>query len=203
MEKADQCVRGLFDAAPEHARAFGFREKVAHTRRVVMWAKRLLRAERADPDVLLMAATFHDVGYTVSPENHPARGAEICAKYLAENGCGAGYIARVADCVRRHDDKSLLRDPKTPPELVLLIEADCLDETGAMSVLRDGLTQGAYGGNYRRVYDRMLERSIYKKAGIFPCVTETARKIWTEKQRLYLAFAKSLADDLGEKGGTE
>lgn len=194
---ADRYVKGLFDASPGHALAFGFREKYAHTQRVVLWARRLLKTELADGDVLLMAATFHDVGYAVSPENHPARGAEICERYLRENGCSADFVARVADCVRRHADKSQLRAPGAPRELVLLIEADCLDETGAMSVLRDALSEGT-GGGYRQTYERLLQRSIFKKPGEFPCATETARKIWTEKQRLYLEFVKSLAEDLGE-----
>jgi putative nucleotidyltransferase with HDIG domain len=200
MEQADGYVRGIFDAAPEHTQAFGFREKYAHTKRVVCWAQRLLKTEKADADVLLMAALFHDVGYAVSPEGHPARGAEICAAYLREVGYEEAFVARVADCVRRHDDKSLLRDPTTPRELILLIEADCLDETGALSVLRDALTEGTCCGDYRRTYERLLQRSIWKRPGRFPCVTRTARRIWTEKRRLYFEIVKSLAKDLGESG---
>ncbi len=200
--QADRYVKALFDAAPAHAGAFGFRHKYAHTQRVVHWANRLLRTERADAEVLLMAATFHDVGYTVSPDNHPAHGAEICEKYLLGHGFDAAFTSRVADCVRRHDDKALLDDPGTPMELILLIEADCLDETGAMSILRDALALGARGGDYRQVYDRLLERSIFRVPDRFPCATKTARNIWRNKQQFYFTFVKNLAEDLGEMGGT-
>lgn len=86
LSRADRYVKGLFEASPRHAREFGFREKYAHTQRVVLWAKRLLKTEPADAYLLLTAAIFHDAGYAVSPENHPARGAEICESYLVKGG---------------------------------------------------------------------------------------------------------------------
>ena len=169
LARADRYVKDLFDASPGHAGAFGFREKYGHTQRVVQWARRLLETERADADVVLMAAVFHDVGYTVSPEGHPARGADISETYLRENGYGAAFAAHIANCVRNHDDKSRLRDPGAPMELILLIEADCLDETGALSVLRDALLEGASGkGDYLRTYERLIRGAFSENPATFP-----------------------------------
>ena len=148
---------------------------------------------------MLYAAIFHDVGYTISSNNHPEHSAEICEKYLFENGFDGVFIERVLDCILKHDSKELLNDEATSKEVILLIEADCLDESGAMSVLRDALSEGFIGDtSYNKTYKRLLDRGIMQPHNNFFCVTETAKKIWQEKKKLYLDFVESLKIDLTE-----
>ena len=199
LELADSYVKTIFENHPEHAVNYKFREKYSHTKRVVAWAKRLLLHEKADADVLLYAAVFHDVGYTVSPANHPVHSAEICSKYLYLNGFDDAFIQRVLDCILKHDNKELLKDDETSIEIILLIEADCLDESGAMSVLRDALSEGlTENTSYSKTYQRLLERRIMQPLNNLFCKTETAKIFWQEKQKLYLEFIRSLQIDLDE-----
>ena len=197
IELADSYVKSIFERYGEHIQQYGFREKYGHTKRVFAWAKRLLQTEQADCDVLLYAAIFHDVGYTVSSGEHPKYSAEICKKYLSENGFDEIFTERVVECILNHQNKELLYSDKTAKEIILLIEADCLDESGAMSILRDAISEGLSGStSYNKIYKRLLERRIVLQPNDFFCVTESAKKIWVEKQKLYLDFIESLRIDL-------
>ena len=199
LELANNYVKSCFDNHPEHEKEYIFREKYSHTKRVFSWAKRLLQTEEADADILLYAAIFHDVGYTVSPAEHWKHSAKICRKYLVENKFDNVFIGHVLECILKHDNKELLKDETTNKEVILLIEADCLDESGAMSILRDALSEGLSGNtSYSKTYQRLLNRHIMQPISNLFCVTETAKKIWQEKQKLYFDFVDSLNIDLGE-----
>lgn len=200
LDHADAYVKALFDSHPQHAKKYMYREKYSHTKRVLAWVKRLLQTEEADADVLLCAAIFHDVGYVVSAETHPEISAEICREYLAENGYDVEFIRRVASCVHNHANRALLWEDTTPKEVILLIEADSLDEEGAMSIVRDMLDEGRTGcDNYEKAYNRLLGRWFLSKPD-YKCnfVTETGKNIWNQKVRLYNDFIASLKTDLGE-----
>lgn len=199
LESADSYVKSIFDSCPEHKNKHTFREKYAHTKRVFAWAKELLKHEKADANIVLYAAIFHDVGYTVSSDNHPSHSAEICNKYLLDNEFDDFFVERVLACIINHDNKELLNDNAASKEVILLIEADCLDESGAMSILRDALSEGLGGDtSYNKTYRRLLERRIMQPLDNFFCTTETAKKIWQEKQKLYFDFIASLKRDLDE-----
>ena len=47
-EKAFEYVEEQFARHPEHEKKFGYRNRLEHTKRVYMWAKRLLKTEKAD-----------------------------------------------------------------------------------------------------------------------------------------------------------
>ena len=175
---ADNFVRSQFYNHPEHAEKYMYREKYSHTKRVFAWAKRLLETEKADSEILLYTALFHDVGYVVSSAEHPKYSAEICEKYLSEKEFSRIFIERVLDCIIKHDNKGLLNDDKTSKEVVLLIEADCLDEEGAMSILRDALAEGHSGNaSYSKTYNRLLGRRFLSQPNSdWVFVTETAKK---------------------------
>ena len=199
LECANNYVKSMFEKHPEHSRQYGFREKYSHTKRVFAWAKRLLQTEQADRDILLYAAIFHDVGYVIASDAHWKHSAEICKKYLSENKFDEIFIESVIDCILNHDNKELLHDDKTSKELILLIEADCLDESGTMSILRDAVSEGLTGNtSYDKIYKRLLERRIVRQLNDFFCVTETAKTIWQERQKLYFDFMASLKIDLDE-----
>ena len=199
LELADEYVKSVFENHPEHNKKYIFREKYSHTKRVFTWAKKLLLHEKADTDVVLYSAIFHDVGYTISSDNHPEHSADICKKYLTERGFDNVFVERVLDCILNHDNKELLNNDTTSMEVILLIEADCLDESGAMSILRDALSEGLSGDtSYYKTYKRLLERRIVLQPNDFFCVTDTATKVWEEKQKLYFDFIGSLKNDLDE-----
>lgn len=164
-----------------------------------MWASRILENENANRDVVLTATIFHDVGYSISPENHPGNSATICRKYLIDNEFDTSFIDKVTEVVKYHENKSLLTQECTSIEQIILIEADCLDETGTLSILRDCMAEGKKAKqSYEQTYERLQSRSIYINSEKNPMITKTAKNIWKEKQNLYFNFIENLAKDLGQ-----
>ena len=196
-EKAFAYVEEQFARHPEHEKKYGYRNRLEHTKRVYMWAKRLLKTEKADVEIVLTSVIFHDVGYTISPKDHPSHSANICREYLEQEGYAQEFIQRVCNHIMHHRDKEMIYDPNTSIEQILLIEADCLDESGVLSMVRDGLEKGLNGAcSYQKVYERMCERKIFSDDYQYHCVTNTGLKIIKEKQRLYKELMKSLQYDL-------
>ncbi len=181
--------RGIVD--PHHP----FRDKIGHTRRVVAWVERLAPAEGGDLDLLTTCAIFHDLGYTVSPAEHPAISAALCDQYLASHGYGGAYRTQARQIIERHGDKSLLV-PETPLNVLLLIEADNLDEKGALDVLWDAMAEGASAPcSYEKTYQRLLPHLEKRRRNIM--VTPTAREFWDQRLGVLEFFVASLALELG------
>ena len=173
----------------------GIRDKIGHTRRVVAWVERIAPAEGGDLDLLTTCAIFHDLGYTVSPAEHPAVSAVLCDRYLADHGYDGNYRAQARKIISLHGDKSLLV-PETQRDALLLIEADNLDEKGALDVLWDAMAEGARPqSSYEETYRRLLPHLEKRRRNIM--VTPTARRFWDERLAVLECFVRSLALELG------
>ncbi len=198
-ERAFEYVEQIFKNNPHHKAEYRFRDRMEHTRRVFMWAKRLLKEEKADETVVLMSVIFHDVGYVVSPKEHSIYSAKMCREYLEGIGCEQSFIQQVCQNIENHKKKEIIHQPETSMEQILLIEADCLDESGVMSMIRDGIIEGISGGHsYKAVYESMCQRKIYSDNYQYHCVTKTGLALIKEKQRLYKELMQSLKQDLYE-----
>lgn len=124
-----------------------------------------------------MAVIFHDVGYTVLSEDHAKSNADICRKYLIDNHYDAKYD-EVYEIIINHDNKELLHAQNTSIEQILMIEADNLDESGALSVLRDALAVGATPNvSYNTAYERIRKHPVTEQKISNFSVTPTARTI--------------------------
>jgi HD superfamily phosphodiesterase len=172
-----------------------FRDKIGHTRRVIAWVERIAPEEGGDLDLLTTCAIFHDLGYTVSPAEHPAVSAVLCDRYLAGHGYDGSYRARARKIIALHGDKSLLV-PETQRDALILIEADNLDEKGALDVLWDAMAEGARPqSSYEETYRRLLPHLEKRRRNIM--VTPTARRFWDERLAVLECFVQSLALELG------
>lgn len=84
-----------------------------------------------------------------------------------------------------------------PLELLLLMEADLLDETGALSIVWDCMSEGAQEiQSFEKTYDHIMKFS-YKILKSNPMVTELGKKFWKDKQNLIELFSEQLSFDLG------
>lgn len=181
---------------------FPFRKRSEHIKRVFMWAQRLMEDDNSiDREVVLMAALFHDIGYAKSdlPENisHAENSAYLCRRYLSENGYETSFIEFVTYLVNNHSSKELLYQKDTPIELITLIEADLLDETGALSIMWDCMMEGAQEiQTFEKTFNHILNYS-YKSMNKNPMVTSRARQFWNDKQVLTKEFIKHLSFDIG------
>lgn len=177
-----------------------FRKRSEHIKRVFMWVERL--ANEITPinrEALMVAAIFHDVGYgvTVESERHAEYSAKICEEYLYNHGFTPNFIEFVTFLVCNHSRKELLVQGDTPVELIVLMEADLLDETGALSIVWDCMNNGSQKEqSFEKTYKHIKKYSA-RILECNPMVTAPARRFWKEKQKLVKEFLVHLAHDMG------
>ena len=188
----------------ENMRAVGY-SKFDHTLRVMSWLKRLyehsdFREEVSFEDVVI-AAAFHDTGYSTLENipDHAAGSAVICREYLEKDGVPEDRIRYITELVRLHSEKKRMRDPETDKGLLLLMEADVIDDTGALSVVTDcRIVQArAPQSGPEKALEHIRSFSYrYQAQAENPMVTPWGRQVWEEKSRLVKEFTAALERDL-------
>ncbi|MGH4122472.1 MAG: HD domain-containing protein [Clostridium sp.] len=173
-----------------------FRSKYQHTIRVLGWAKRLAEGRKdVDTDALYIAVIFHDIGYAEGKEFHAERGAKLFYQYGIKTKMDLTFIKKVKNLIFLHSSKELLKEKNIPIELIILIEADLLDEEGALRMVWYSLDKGISGAqSYDDVYQHIVMGN--NKRLVNPMVTEKAKYYWNEKQKLVETFTKQLEDDI-------
>ena len=173
-----------------------FRSRYSHIERVLGWSKRISADENCNKDALYTAAIFHDVGYAKGKEGHAHSSSLIFLDYAKKNNFDQEFSLFVSDIISKHSNKELLDDPKSPIELVLLMEADLLDEEGALGIGWDLLALGA--SNIESYYDMIP--GILKHAGHILnqdyMKTKLAKKYWDLKKEFVRNFINELKMDL-------
>ena len=171
-----------------------------HTMRVFKWMLQLYEAspekEHIDFDSLAIATLFHDIGYNENPENHAASGAALCRKYLEERQYAPEKTDFICDLIARHSNKEVLFQD-IPAELVLLMEADLLDDTGAQSLIHD--TWFEIAGKEQPTFESILahmEAFSVRQMQNNPMRTEKGKQLWEDKRILTEAFVEAYREDL-------
>lgn len=182
--------------------SFRFRKRTEHIKRVFMWARRLVDSEKSvNREAVLVSAIFHDVGYALTEDStkHAENSANLCKEYLNDNGFDTEFTDFVVYLVKNHSNKELMTSKDTPLELILLMEADLLDETGALSIIWDCMMEGAQEiQTFENTYDHILNYS-YKASTKDPMITAKGKEFWEGKRKLVQEFVTQLSYDLGLK----
>lgn len=92
---ATECLTGKLDPA------FAF-HNLSHTISVVRSTDiicREMQIDKQDRRVLILAAWFHDLGYTRKTDGHESEGAAMAEAFLAEQNVDAAEIERVKQCI--------------------------------------------------------------------------------------------------------
>ena len=187
------------DAIIDKRHNFVFRNRFEHSVRVFKWVKRLsVDFDDLDFDVALTAALFHDVGYANGQMNHHLLSKEIFKSYAKANNFNDEFIDKVSYIIENHSDKSLLKTTKNK-ELILVLEADLLDEEGSMGIVWDLLAAGKTANSYVAAIDAIKRHSIHILSQDY-MITPTAIKIWDEKKNLVKDFISQLYEDLFIEG---
>lgn len=184
------------NAIKSHNPFHDFRNRYTHSKRVYQWCKRIKDDLDVDEEVLYTAAIFHDIGYSKSKEDHAKYGALLFKEYATKEGFDKGFIDKVYDIIYHHSEKKLLKDPNSSNELILLLEADLLDEEGALGIVWDFMALGHMKD--KDYYDAFSE---FKKHSVNILnqdymVTPRAKKIWESKKELVRMFKDELEKDL-------
>lgn len=174
-----------------------------HIKRVLAWVMRLYEAsevkEKIDIDKVIIATIFHDVGRNEETDvvSHAQAGEIITRKYLLEKGFDKERTEKICELVAKHSDKYMMNDPKISPELLLLMEADLMDDMGALGVVMDCMIEEARNSDayFADSLDH-IARYTLRQQQRNPMVTTAAKKIWSEKKELVSNFYQSLSRDV-------
>jgi 8-oxo-dGTP pyrophosphatase MutT (NUDIX family) len=167
---------------------FGY-TRYEHTKRVLGWAKRLydltLDKTGLRYEELMIATIFHDVGRTVSAqtgEDHAKAGAPIARDWLLSNGYDPARAGYIADLVGSHSEKWRMHDPAIDRNLLMLMEADLLDDMGLLGIVMDTLIVRAWkeAATFYDCYNH-YERYTHPMQHDCPVVTPEAKALWDEK----------------------
>ena len=185
--------KGMESPNPLHP----FRSRFQHSIRVFHWCERLVEGlDNVDTEALYTAAIFHDIGYADRDnEHHAQRSVQAFQEYAQAQQMEETFSRKVQRLIACHSDKNRMRDKDADLEMILLMEADLLDEEGAMGIVWDCMTMGnAHASSYAKAYYHIMESSNKEEPN--PMVTERAIRFWEEKKGIAARFAKLLEDDL-------
>lgn len=180
-----------------------FRKRIDHTKRVLVWLDKLLKDETLPKGIrkkeLYIAAIFHDVGYIT--EDDPNHKHAIYSNQIFLNSpfimdLTKSEVEYISYLILTHSSKYLVKSPDSPIELVLLIEADKMDEEGAMAICWDCMTLGAtYPSSYNDAYYK-IKRYAAHILNDDSMQTAQAKKYWKQKQDMVKSFLEELEFDL-------
>lgn len=143
---------------------YPFRSRFEHTMRVYRWAIKLQSKLGGDLDIIVLAALLHDVGWD-DERPHGEVGAEIAVNYLDSLGVDPQKIAKIGEIIMIHEEKDT--DADLSLECRIVMDADLLDEVGAISVLWDSMATAIEDeASYKRAYYRIKNfiRSINQRS---------------------------------------
>lgn len=176
-----------------------------HTKRVLAWVLRLYEgSSRKDEirfDELVIATIFHDVGRRAADTlriPHAQAGVPITKRYLEEKGYAPDKTAYVCDLVARHSDKHRMCEEGLDPGLLMLMEADLLDDMGAQGIVMDCMITESRNPNARfeNCLDHVTRYTLRQQEEKNPMVSPEGIAIWEEKTRLVREFVEKLRKDL-------
>lgn len=195
----DYVEKTLIDAKHDIGRIHPFRSRVQHIKRVVRYVDDLIcDIEKYNEDILYISAIFHDIGYAFGHENHQTNSEKLFREYARDNGIPKEITEAVAHIIGTHSDKELMANPdKISVEHILVMEADLLDEEGALAICWGSMASGyegdkSYDECMQRINDKLQKR--LKKPN--PMITDKAKKMWDEKQYYVKEYIEKLKSDL-------
>lgn len=175
-----------------------------HTKRVLAWTKRLydMAVEAGETelkfDELMIAAIFHDVGRNVGNNfPHAQAGVPLTREFLSKHGYPEDKIEYICMLVGCHSDKWRMKDRDLDRNLLLLMEADLLDDMGALGIVMDCMItqKRREDANFYDCYNH-IRKYTCRLQHDNPMVTPEGKKLWDEKTKLSDEFIKALETDL-------
>lgn len=176
---------------------FCFRNRFNHIYRVYRWAMVLADDNPGcNRDLLLISAIFHDAGYAYGKLDHAKSSADVFMEYAKNTDLDSSLIENIYKNISLHSNKELMEKEDTQLELLLLMEADLLDEEGALGIVWDLLGEGGrMPSSYKEGLDCIFEHSAHIFNQDF-MVTKKAREIWEKKKKFVHDFVEELKNDL-------
>lgn len=167
-----------------------------HSLRVLGLCERIGPAEKADMDVLRIAAYLHDIGRahqdsTSGSVCHAEKGAEMARSIVDELPLSKNQKANVIHCIRAHRFRGKCR-PETA-EAKVLFDADKIDAIGAVGVARAFLFAGEVGARLHNPEIKIEDTAPYSREDTG--FREFKVKLCKIRERILTEEGRKLADD--------
>lgn len=173
---------------------YPFRSRFEHTLRVYRWAIKLQSKLGGDLDIIVLAALLHDIGWDDN-RSHGEVGAEMAVDYLDSIGVDPETIRRVGEIIMIHEDKD--SDADLSLECKIVMDADLLDEVGAVGILWDAMATAIEpGASYKKAYYRVKNYYRVNKPKIRRCKTDAARAEYSKRMQLIENYLFQLEKEL-------
>ncbi|HEY5589118.1 MAG TPA: HD domain-containing protein [Candidatus Paceibacterota bacterium] len=187
-----------------------------HVQRVLNMAVKITQKENADMEVIIPAAIFHDaVIYQKNDERNKIateKSSEFAKKVLEEiTDFPKHKISHVMDCILECSYSKGMKPSSL--ESAILQDADRLEATGAISIMRTFSSGGQMGLPFYNPEDPFRENSdpsntefgldlLYKRLYLVSegMNTETAKRIAIRRHKFLKTFEKELRIELEEMG---
>ena len=131
-------------------------------------------------------------------DRHAEESAAICRDYLERRPYDPAQIDFICYLILEHPNKRLLHEKTTPLELVVLMEADMLDDTGAMGIILDSWIASKEDDPSFESVCRHFEKYTYRHMKQMEFVTAPGKQFWHEKRNLVYEFLRQYKRDLGD-----
>ena len=173
-----------------------FRDRFMHIKRVVEWSKRLMGDyDDINRNVIITSCIFHDVGYAYGKDDHAISSAKIFNEYVKDKNFDKDFIDEVEWIIINHSDKSLLQTTNNH-NFIIVLEADLLDEEGALGILWDLLAAGKKNVESYYLALEELEKHSSHILGQDMMISKTAKMYWNSKKKLVRDFMDQIKEDL-------
>ena len=187
-------------------------DRFYHIKRVTAWANRIADelyqhdavadADAIDREFLHLASVLHDVGYNAYhiSEDHSEAGVVLAEQFLTAEGVEEEKKAKILNLIRLHSRKDLMFLEDTPMELVILMEADLMDDMGASGLVMDAWINTRMNQDetsFDTIFEHM-QKYTQAQQQAEPMRTEPAKRFWREKQELVQEFMRQFARDLNK-----
>jgi uncharacterized protein len=167
-----------------------------HTERVYNLCMRIGKKEKANMEILKLAAILHDIGREEEDRCngkicHAERGAILARQILEKHNVEENNIAKIAHCIESHR----FRGNKIPQsiEAKVLFDADKLDSIGAVGIGRTFLFAGEVGA---RLHNKEVDIENTKPYTVEDTgYREFAVKLSKIKDRMLTREGKRIAEE--------
>ena len=164
----------------------------AHTQAIRPIAQKLARLEKADKEIVDVAALFHDLGkYNGNIKDHEKRSGELARKYLERENFDQRFIEEVVYCVSVHmlpwENKANLI---STPEAKVLFDADMIQQLSEFGIIKHAINYGA------DIYENYKEGLVKTRDTLFKAynliLTNNGRKLAEPGYKFVKEFFKNL-----------
>ncbi len=167
-----------------------------HIERVLMNAKKILKKEKADKLVVMLALLFHDIADPKFHQGDETKGPKIAGAFLREMEIPPERIKKIEDIIQNISYKGGHHIKKDlSPELKVARDADRLDAIGAIGIAR-AFSYGGFKG--RKLYDPSVKPEEYQSAEEYrnsnaPTLNHFDEKLLRLKDNMHTRTGKKIA----------